>query len=63
MQQEGVPGWEHFQHIADIGVRGSGRNLAEAFEQAALAMTAISTAPMTTAATVRGSMMAGIVWK
>lgn len=41
MQQAGVPGWEHFQHIADIGVRGSGRTLAEAFEQAALAMTAV----------------------
>jgi SHS2 domain-containing protein len=41
MQQAGVPGWEHFQHIADIGVRGSGRSLAEAFEQAALAMTAV----------------------
>ena len=34
MQQADGPGWEHFQHIADIGVRGSGRSLAEAFEQA-----------------------------
>jgi len=41
MRQAGAPGWEHFQHIADIGVRGSGRSLAEAFEQAALAMTAV----------------------
>lgn len=32
--------WEHFQHGADVGVRGSGATLAEAFENAALAMTA-----------------------
>ena len=32
--------WEHFPHVADVGVRGFGRNAAEAFEQAALAMTA-----------------------
>ena len=33
--------WEHFDHAADIGVRGIGRSLQEAFEQAALAMTAV----------------------
>ena len=33
-------GWEHFSHGADVGVRGRGRTCAEAFEQAALAMTA-----------------------
>lgn len=38
-----VPGWEHFAHDADIGVRGRGRTLAEAFEQAALALTAVVT--------------------
>ena len=32
--------WEHFPHVADVGVRGFGRSAAEAFEQAALAMTA-----------------------
>lgn len=32
--------WEHFPHGADIGVRGIGSSLAEAFAQAALAMTA-----------------------
>lgn len=32
--------WEHFEHGADIGVRGFAPTLAEAFEQAALAMTA-----------------------
>ncbi len=39
------PGWEHFQHDADIGVRGWGPSLASAFEQAALALTAIVTEP------------------
>ncbi|MEW5738204.1 MAG: archease [Myxococcota bacterium] len=37
--------WEHFEHGADIGVRGVGRTLAEAFEQAALALTAVVTEP------------------
>jgi tRNA nucleotidyltransferase (CCA-adding enzyme) len=37
--------WEHFHHVADIGVRGSGRTLAEAFEQAALATTAVIVDP------------------
>ena len=32
--------WEHFEHKADIGIRGFGDTLAAAFEQAALAMTA-----------------------
>jgi tRNA nucleotidyltransferase (CCA-adding enzyme) len=35
--------WEHFEHKADIGVRGIGDTLPEAFEQAALAMTAVIT--------------------
>jgi len=30
--------YEYFEHQADIGIRGKGRTLAEAFEQAALAM-------------------------
>jgi len=33
--------WQHFDHGADIGVRGTGSTLAEAFAQAALAMTAV----------------------
>ena len=37
-------GWELFPHDADIGVRGWGRTVAEAFEQAALALTAVVTA-------------------
>jgi SHS2 domain-containing protein len=39
--------WEHFPHGADVGVRGWGATPAEAFEQAALAMTAtITDAPV-----------------
>jgi SHS2 domain-containing protein len=33
--------WHHFPHRADIGVQGIGATLAEAFEQAAIAMTAV----------------------
>ena len=39
----GKTGWEHFPHDADIGVRGFGNTPAEAFEQAALALTAVVT--------------------
>jgi SHS2 domain-containing protein len=35
--------WEHFPHDADIGVRGYGATLAQAFEQAAQALTAVVT--------------------
>ena len=41
--REDAPRYEHFPHEADVGVRGYGRSLAEAFEQAALAMTAVVT--------------------
>lgn len=37
--------WEHFYHMADIGVRGRGRTLPEAFEQTAVALTAVITEP------------------
>ncbi len=37
--------WEHFAHESDIGVRGLGASCAEAFEQAAMALTAIVTDP------------------
>ncbi len=33
--------WEHFSHGADIGVRGIGPGVASAFEQAAVALTAV----------------------
>jgi tRNA nucleotidyltransferase (CCA-adding enzyme) len=36
-------GWEHFPHDADVGVRGRGATPEEAFEQAALALTAVVT--------------------
>jgi SHS2 domain-containing protein len=35
--------WEHFAHEADVGVRGAGASKEEAFEQAALALTAAIT--------------------
>ena len=35
------PGWEHFEHVADVGVRGFGPDPDTAFEQAALALTAV----------------------
>jgi SHS2 domain-containing protein len=37
--------WEHFEHGADIGVRGFGASKAGAFEQAAIALTAVVTDP------------------
>ena len=43
MAQTGMiePKWEHFAHEADIGVRGIGPSKEQAFEQAAMAMTAV----------------------
>jgi SHS2 domain-containing protein len=38
-----LPHWQHFPHEADMGVRGHGETLAAAFEQAALALTAVIT--------------------
>lgn len=35
--------WEHFSHQADIGVRGIGESISSAFEQAALALSAVIT--------------------
>jgi SHS2 domain-containing protein len=37
--------WEHFEHMADIGVRGIGPSREVAFEEAALAMSAVITDP------------------
>ena len=39
----GKPRWQHFPHAADVGVRGFGKTPVEAFEQAALALTAVIT--------------------
>ncbi|WP_022949569.1 archease [Methylohalobius crimeensis] len=41
----GCSTWEHFEHMADIGVRGFGDTPAEAFARAAVAMTAVVTDP------------------
>jgi len=38
-----IPHWEHFEHEADIGIRGIAPTLEQAFEQAAIAMTAVVT--------------------
>lgn len=48
--REGAGRWEHFPHGADVGVRGFGADMAEAFEQAALALTAVVTNPVSVAA-------------
>ncbi len=40
-----TPLWEHFEHEADIGIRGIAPTLEQAFEQAAIAMTAVITDP------------------
>jgi len=36
-----VPRWEHFPHGADVGVRGIAETAEQAFEQAALALSAV----------------------
>ncbi len=41
--------WEHIPHQADIGVRGIGASKEEAFEQAAVALTAVVTDPQSVA--------------
>jgi SHS2 domain-containing protein len=43
----GAERWEHFPHGADVGVRGLGATLELAFEQAALALTAVIADPAT----------------
>jgi len=39
--------WEHFQHIADVGIRGIGRTINEAFAEGAYALTAVILDPDT----------------
>lgn len=43
----GMPGWEHFAHAADIGVRGCGHDADAAFAQAAIALIAVIADPQT----------------
>lgn len=47
MSRQVQPRWEHFPHPADVGIRGIGTTKHEAFEQAALALTAVITNPET----------------
>ncbi len=42
--------WEHFPHDADMGVRGIGDSKEKAFEQAAVALTAVIAEPATVCA-------------
>ena len=44
--------WQHFPHGADMGVRGIGKSKAAAFEQAALAVTALVTDPQSVRAEI-----------
>lgn len=44
LEQTGAS-WEHFAHGADVGVAGVGPTKAEAFRQAAIALTAVVTDP------------------
>jgi len=37
--------WQHFHHVADIGIKGCGNSVEQAFTQAAIAMTAVITDP------------------
>jgi SHS2 domain-containing protein len=48
--------WEHYEHAANIGVRGFGATKAEAFEQAALAMTAAVADPAAVAPRERATI-------
>jgi tRNA nucleotidyltransferase (CCA-adding enzyme) len=41
--------WRHFPHDADIGIHGIGDSLEQAFQEAALAMTAVITDPQSVA--------------
>jgi SHS2 domain-containing protein len=43
---EPAPYWEHFAHAADIGLHGVGSSPDEAFEQAAVALTAVISDPV-----------------
>jgi len=43
--QTAIPRWEQFQHGADSGIRGLGATKAQAFEQAALALSGVISVP------------------
>lgn len=44
-EKMGIAHWEHFPHLADIGIRGVGDTLEQAFAQTATALTAVITDP------------------
>jgi len=44
--------WQHFSHAADMGIRGIAPSCAGAFEQAAIALTAVVTEPETVSPSV-----------
>ncbi len=50
------PAWAHFRHGADIGVRGFGQTMSQAFAHAAVAMTAVITQPERVRATKQVSI-------
>jgi SHS2 domain-containing protein len=56
-KDQAMASWEHFSHEADIGLVGIGPTKAEAFRQAALALTAVVTDP----AVVRPSVAVPLV--
>ncbi len=43
MKPPSIPSFELFSHKSDMGIRGFGNTMAEAFEQAGYAMTAMVT--------------------
>jgi tRNA nucleotidyltransferase (CCA-adding enzyme) len=49
--------WSHFEHRADIGIEGCGETPAAAFEQAALALTAIICDPVLVEPATRVSIL------
>jgi SHS2 domain-containing protein len=51
-----TPYWEHFEHEADIGIRGIAPTLEQAFEQTAVAMTAVITNPDQVSASIAVSI-------
>ncbi len=51
--------WEHFEHQADMGIRGVGQTREQAFAEAALALTAVEVAPQTIVSRVRIAVTCG----
>ena len=51
--------WEHFPHVADLGIRGYGPTAEAAFASAAVALTAVITDPKTVAASESVAVVCG----